>query len=435
MAPVSDVEREGDCSRNLNRDDVLCPICLEIYCEPVTLPCTHTFCKVCFLESVDKATLCCPLCRKRISVWARQHSKSLVNEGLWTRIQSAFPRQRLQEEPYEPAFCPRLSEPGALRREYEDEVSKLSEEKRELDEQENRASEELIQKLLAEEEALLRERRQQDQEDEKLARLLSQELNSVPDADQSPVPEPTVVKKKPTGIDRFLFPLPRSPAHYSPLSNKENVLAPSVPPPLDYYGPPADRSQPPRLHPDQPEPEEPPAERAHISEPRDGAEGGTKRKGLSEGAESQGKRSCQSSLLGVAMDEWEVELQRRRKQEEEDLRVALELQRQLDRQQRVTDRRKGSADAYELRGGRRGRSQTTTAPPPVRKRAPAAAATVTQSSTPNTDSTTEPPNPALPTRETDKQGAKRGQTSPLSSPQTPGTKRQTTLTDLFNLHS
>uniref|UniRef100_A0A3B3ZDV5 RING-type E3 ubiquitin transferase n=1 Tax=Periophthalmus magnuspinnatus TaxID=409849 RepID=A0A3B3ZDV5_9GOBI len=80
----------------------LCPICLEIFMEPVTLLCTHTFCKVCFLESVDKSTLCCPLCRKRVSTWVREHSRnnSLVNEALWERIQREFPQsaERRREE-------------------------------------------------------------------------------------------------------------------------------------------------------------------------------------------------------------------------------------------------------------------------------------------------------------------------------------------------
>lgn len=51
--------------------------------------------QVCFLESVDKATLCCPMCRKRVSTWARLHSRNntLVNETLWRRIQTCFPRQ------------------------------------------------------------------------------------------------------------------------------------------------------------------------------------------------------------------------------------------------------------------------------------------------------------------------------------------------------
>uniref|UniRef100_A0A8B9HML2 RING-type E3 ubiquitin transferase n=1 Tax=Astyanax mexicanus TaxID=7994 RepID=A0A8B9HML2_ASTMX len=79
----------------LTRADCLCPICLEIFLEPVTLPCEHTFCKPCFLETVDKANMCCPLCRKRVSTWARLNTrkKTLVNVELWKRIQKAFPVQ------------------------------------------------------------------------------------------------------------------------------------------------------------------------------------------------------------------------------------------------------------------------------------------------------------------------------------------------------
>lgn len=51
MALESDVEvpeRGGRVRRGgaLSLEDCRCPVCLEIFMEPVTLPCTHTFCKV-----------------------------------------------------------------------------------------------------------------------------------------------------------------------------------------------------------------------------------------------------------------------------------------------------------------------------------------------------------------------------------------------------
>lgn len=117
MSDAAVPDRRG--GAGLSPEDCRCPVCLELFIEPVTLPCTHTFCKArrtnththtphnqpssdcsgvlvlqgCFLEAVDKAALCCPLCRKRVSTWARQHSRSrtLVNQQLWSRIQERFP--------------------------------------------------------------------------------------------------------------------------------------------------------------------------------------------------------------------------------------------------------------------------------------------------------------------------------------------------------
>ena len=55
----------------------------------------------------------------------------------------------------------------------------LTEEKRAFDEEERKASEELIQKLLQEEEQQLQEEMKRRETDEKLARLLSNQLVSV----------------------------------------------------------------------------------------------------------------------------------------------------------------------------------------------------------------------------------------------------------------
>uniref|UniRef100_UPI00358F4511 E3 ubiquitin-protein ligase TRIM7-like isoform X2 n=1 Tax=Myxine glutinosa TaxID=7769 RepID=UPI00358F4511 len=53
----------GDCA-----DELQCAVCFELYKEPITLPCGHSFCKVCIKqhwESREEATVCdCPNCRK-----------------------------------------------------------------------------------------------------------------------------------------------------------------------------------------------------------------------------------------------------------------------------------------------------------------------------------------------------------------------------------
>ncbi|TMS01327.1 E3 ubiquitin-protein ligase rnf168 [Larimichthys crocea] len=410
MAPVSDVEvsDRGAAGRTggvLSLDDCRCPVCLEIFMEPVTLPCTHTFCKDCFLESVDKATLCCPLCRKRVSTWARLNNRNntMVNQQLWTRIQSTFPLQcqrRLSGQDHandddlgatDTSLCyPRVSQPGEVRQEYEDQVTKLTEEKRVLDEEERRASEEYIQRLLAEEEELLQEDRRRREEDERLARQLSTQLNSAIVSQEVVTP---AKKKEVSGqIEKFLCPRPsKSSSDCSFTANKENILVSPVklqaecsPPKLDYYG---DTSDPPPPSGEEEEEEEerdlPESHRSHLT--GDGGPSLAKRKSSeleTTEEEKVTKRACRSlpsssssysslegggSVLQGIVD-WESELQSRRQQEEEDRRLALLLQKELDQEekQRATDRRKGSSDAYLLRQNRRGKEDASSSQTPRR---------------------------------------------------------------------
>ncbi|XP_064350270.1 E3 ubiquitin-protein ligase RNF168 isoform X1 [Camelus dromedarius] len=173
-----------------------CQICVEILIEPVTLPCNHTLCKSCFQSTVEKANLCCPFCRRRVSSWTRYHTRrnSLVNMELWEIIQKHYPKecklrasgQESEEivDDYQPVRL--LSKPGELRREYEEEISKVEAERRANEEEENKASEEYIQRLLAEEEEEEKrqaEKRQREMEeqlksDEELARKLSININN-----------------------------------------------------------------------------------------------------------------------------------------------------------------------------------------------------------------------------------------------------------------
>lgn len=74
-------------------EDVTCKICLNLMIRPVSLPCKHDLCYACYENCVEKSNLSCPMCRKRISVWCRQATKSntVVNTVLWARIQDQFP--------------------------------------------------------------------------------------------------------------------------------------------------------------------------------------------------------------------------------------------------------------------------------------------------------------------------------------------------------
>ncbi|NWY28085.1 RN168 ligase, partial [Pheucticus melanocephalus] len=181
----------------LSLSDCLCQICMEIFVEPVTLPCSHTLCNSCFQMTVEKASLSCPFCRRRVSSWARYNTRrnTLINWELWEKIQKNYPEecerrmngQDLDEEICVPKPQHQLSKPGELRQEYEAEISKVEAERRAHEQEENKASEEYIQRLLAEEEEehrLAEERRKemekQLKQDEELAWQLSNSLNEDP---------------------------------------------------------------------------------------------------------------------------------------------------------------------------------------------------------------------------------------------------------------
>ncbi|XP_029700195.1 E3 ubiquitin-protein ligase rnf168-like isoform X2 [Takifugu rubripes] len=424
--------RGGRRESTLTLQDCRCPVCLEILCEPVTLPCTHTFCKGCFLESVDKATLCCPLCRKRVSTWARQNSRNntLVNQQLWNQIQDQFPlhcQRRLSgqdggmEDNLGVAVCvPRVSEPGELRQEYEDQVSRLTEEKRVFEEEERRASEEYIQRLLAEEEQLQEEQRRRHQDDERLARLISSQLNP---ADATPAKREVTTPAKrevttpakrevttpakrevTTGqMDKFLSPRPSqcSPADSKLTANKESMVSLSSLHQLELHGL---GSESPDLLPtfltsatmDQ----------FHVS--TDGET--SSKRSHSDDRRTPPKRVCLQPCSTSRPDMPAVEQLSRQQQEEEDHRLALLLQKELDQEERDVNRRKGSSDAYSLR---------------LSSQAKVASSSSTPRKTSSTPKTSVPKTSSAP----------RASSTTTSSPSVCRGRKQATLTEMFSSFS
>uniref|UniRef100_A0A672MGT0 Tripartite motif-containing protein 35-like n=1 Tax=Sinocyclocheilus grahami TaxID=75366 RepID=A0A672MGT0_SINGR len=55
-------------SRSFSEEDLICPVCREIFIDPVLLSCTHSFCRYCLQRSWGKQEhKACPLCRRRVS--------------------------------------------------------------------------------------------------------------------------------------------------------------------------------------------------------------------------------------------------------------------------------------------------------------------------------------------------------------------------------
>ncbi|XP_041037839.1 E3 ubiquitin-protein ligase rnf168-like isoform X1 [Carcharodon carcharias] len=227
--------------------ECLCPVCQELLAEPVTPPCGHSLCLGCFQQTVEISNLNCPLCRRRLSNWARTKARlgSLVNKELQEQIRQQFPQLR-SEEPSDGEVDrlhsrPQLSKPGEVRQEYEEQISKLKAERHAREEEELRASENLIQKILAEEKEQLIYKEQQRKEvdeqlkrDEKLAKMLSEEANSVSKTFPENLnirPRRTASKSNCSSVSRGIKLTTHSPSHtgdiqkyLSPTSRKYQVV-------------------------------------------------------------------------------------------------------------------------------------------------------------------------------------------------------------------
>ncbi|XP_029958464.1 E3 ubiquitin/ISG15 ligase TRIM25-like isoform X2 [Salarias fasciatus] len=63
----------------LSEDQFLCSICLDVFTEPVSIPCGHNFCKACLSQHWEGKEQCqCPLCNEKFS------------KGLKLRVNTAF---------------------------------------------------------------------------------------------------------------------------------------------------------------------------------------------------------------------------------------------------------------------------------------------------------------------------------------------------------
>lgn len=186
-------ENKFDKPESLTLPDVQCTVCMGIFVEPVTLPCFHTVCKVCFEKTIDNNTLACPLCRKYVGGWVRQRQKNglMVNQQLWKFIQQQFGHhveKKIRGEDDEEIDSlaelniqtPKISEPGLIRREYEAEQKRIQEEALKRQEIEVRASEQLIKELQEREEEERRHledlRKKAEEEDALIAQQMAEQL-------------------------------------------------------------------------------------------------------------------------------------------------------------------------------------------------------------------------------------------------------------------
>uniref|UniRef100_A0A673L8N9 Uncharacterized protein n=1 Tax=Sinocyclocheilus rhinocerous TaxID=307959 RepID=A0A673L8N9_9TELE len=67
-------------SANLPEEDLSCPVCCEIFQDPVLLPCSHSFCRSCLKHFWESAIFrSCPVCRRRASKKSPPSNRALKN--------------------------------------------------------------------------------------------------------------------------------------------------------------------------------------------------------------------------------------------------------------------------------------------------------------------------------------------------------------------
>ncbi|XP_033985516.1 E3 ubiquitin-protein ligase TRIM39-like isoform X2 [Trematomus bernacchii] len=73
-----------------SEDQFFCTICLDLFTDPVTIPCGHNFCKDCIEEHWDTSYWCqCPMCNKEFYTRPELHVNTFISEMVSQFRQSA----------------------------------------------------------------------------------------------------------------------------------------------------------------------------------------------------------------------------------------------------------------------------------------------------------------------------------------------------------
>ncbi|XP_065888446.1 E3 ubiquitin-protein ligase RNF168-like [Dysidea avara] len=108
---------------------VRCSVCFELIIEPVVFPCRHEVCESCFHKNLRAANFCCPICRLRISSWARKRVDDPVDKKRRKELASAMTETSVVDQSL-PVFR-RIASPGEIHKDYMDEKKVVDKEREE----------------------------------------------------------------------------------------------------------------------------------------------------------------------------------------------------------------------------------------------------------------------------------------------------------------
>ncbi|XP_036962148.1 E3 ubiquitin-protein ligase TRIM21-like [Acanthopagrus latus] len=93
----------------LTEDQFLCSICLDVFTDPVTIPCGHNFCKICITKHWDKNVPCqCPNCKEGFDTRPKLQINTFISE------MAAQFRQSAQQKASSSSSEQQVSKPGQV---------------------------------------------------------------------------------------------------------------------------------------------------------------------------------------------------------------------------------------------------------------------------------------------------------------------------------
>ncbi|XP_030282092.1 E3 ubiquitin-protein ligase TRIM21-like isoform X1 [Sparus aurata] len=93
----------------LTEDQFLCSICLDVFTDPVAIPCGHNFCKTCITKHWDKNDKCqCPNCKEVFNIRPKLRVNTFISE------MAAQFRQSAQQKASSSSSEQQVSKPGKV---------------------------------------------------------------------------------------------------------------------------------------------------------------------------------------------------------------------------------------------------------------------------------------------------------------------------------
>ena len=82
---------------NALKNSLECSLCLSLICEPISISCGHSFCRVCLVKSLTRHKKKCPSCREVCHVAAESAAENIMIKALAQQLDPVLYQARSAE--------------------------------------------------------------------------------------------------------------------------------------------------------------------------------------------------------------------------------------------------------------------------------------------------------------------------------------------------